>query len=114
MAHLNLAKNTANWFSEYLRPSCELIPEEPPAESDASQTVNRLLVLFLRHAKVTYLDRDGNPSRQYGHFRTVARILRSHSGRTLVSEFGPKRLKEVREVMIARGRCSRKREHPSS
>lgn len=56
-------------------------------------TVSELLVQFLKHAQDYY------DSREYGHFMSVARMLRPYD-LLLATEFGPKRLKEIRQAMI--------------
>ena len=86
-------------IADYLKPS----EPQKPTPADGPATVNRLLVAFLRHAQSYYVDRDGSPSREYGHYRTVARILREHVGRDPADAIGPKRLKQIRQVMIDRG-----------
>jgi integrase len=56
-------------------------------------TVSELLFHFLKHAQEYY------DSREYGHFMSVARMLRPYD-LLLATEFGPKRLKEIRQAMI--------------
>ena len=70
-----------------------------PATADPSDdpSVSELLVQFLLWANGYY------DSREYGRFTTVAKWLRRHAGSTPAKEFGPKRLKEIRQAMIEYG-----------
>ena len=99
--------NSPESLEKYDALIAEHFPSEPqkPALTDGAVTVNRLLLSFLRDAQATYIDRDGNQTREYGHFKTVAKILREQCGRELAKDFGPKRLKQIREVMVGRGWC---------
>jgi len=75
------------------------VPGDPPLPEPTSDnpTVSELLVLFLRWAS-SYYD-----AREYGHFMTIAGWLRDHAGKTKAKEFGPRRLKEIRQAMIEHG-----------
>ncbi|NOY41174.1 MAG: tyrosine-type recombinase/integrase [Planctomycetes bacterium] len=69
---------------------------EPPKLS-TDPTVSELLVQFLEWANGYY------DAREYGHFVIVAKWLRNHAGGISAMDFGPKRLKEIRQAMIAHG-----------
>jgi integrase len=68
------------------------VPNGAPKQP-TDPTVSELLIQFLKWAQGYYDDRE------YGHFLTVARMLRSYD-LLPASEFGPKRLKEIRQAMI--------------
>lgn len=82
-------------------------PESPPKPAPEAKpgppTVNRVLAAFLTEEKPNRIGRDGKPTRAYGHFITVAKILRHEFGNLPAHLFGPKRLKIVRDVMLSRG-----------
>lgn len=70
-------------------------PAAAPKKHDP--TISELLFRFLKWASGYY------DSREHGNFMSVARILRHHSGSILAKDFGPRRLKEVRQAMIDKG-----------
>ncbi len=63
-------------------------------------TVAELCLLFWRHAEGYYRLADGSPSRELDHFRYAQAALVGLYSDTLASEFGPLRLKAVRQKMI--------------
>lgn len=65
-------------------------------------TVNEVLVAFLEYAQDYYRTADGTLGREYELMCEVAKILRHEAGRELAQDFGPKRLKAIRETMIDR------------
>ncbi len=77
--------------------------QQPPATAHTeSISVNALICRYLQWAK-TYYVKGGRLSSGYGDMKDAARALRRHYGRTLVSEFGPMKLKAIREALIAEG-----------
>jgi integrase len=67
--------------------------------------VNELLLAYLRFAESYYRDRDGQPSeKELGHLRAALRPLRELYGLTPAADFGPLKLKTVRERFVAAGR----------
>ena len=71
-----------------------------------SETVNvvEVVAAFRRHARAYYRDADGNVSRAVVNFDDAVRPLLKLYGRTPAVEFGPLRLKAVRQTMIDAGR----------
>lgn len=65
-----------------------------------SLTVARLAILFVDHAR-TYYRKDGEETSEVHSIQTALRPLVAKCGREKVSQFGPKRLKAVRDAMIA-------------
>ena len=70
-----------------------------------SETVNvvEVVAAFRRHARAYYRDADGNVSRAVVNFDDAVRPLLKLYGRTPAVEFGPLRLKAVRQTMIDAG-----------
>jgi len=66
-------------------------------------TVNVLCARFLRHAKRTYLKPDGSRTSTVDNYKSAIRRLREVYGSTPANEFGPRRLKAVRQRMIDDG-----------
>jgi integrase len=67
-------------------------------------TVAELAAAFRRHSREYYRDSDGTVSRAVGNFDEALRPVLKLYGKTPAVEFGPLRLKAVREAMIAAGR----------
>jgi integrase len=65
--------------------------------------VRGLILAFWRHAKIYYRKPDGTPTSELNTQKQALRVLRRLYGRTPAADFGPKRLKAVREAMIAKG-----------
>ena len=85
--------------AEYERLIAEyLLKKDRPA----TVTVNRLCVAYLKWAEAYYV-KDGKVTAKVGHFRAALRPLVELFGRQVVADFGPLKLKQVREQMIARG-----------
>lgn len=73
-----------------------------PSES-AEPTVNEVLLAFLRYAEGRYVARGRRHVPEVDAFKSISRIVRPMFGRDLAVEFGPKKLKVVRERMMTRG-----------
>lgn len=73
--------------------------------SRVSLTVDDLCILFLEHAEQYYRHKDGTPTGEAGNMRHALRFLIKVHGRCRVREFGPIKLKEVRQAMITAGMC---------
>jgi site-specific recombinase XerD len=67
-------------------------------------TIAELAAAFRRHAREYYRDADGNVSRAVDNFDEALKPVLKLYGRTPAVEFGPLRLKAVREAMISAGR----------
>jgi integrase len=70
----------------------------------ADLTVNEMLVEYLKFADRYYL-KAGEPTKEPEDIRYASRPLRQLYGHTLAAEFGPLRLKAVRQAMIDSGLC---------
>lgn len=67
--------------------------------------VVELIRAFWRHAQVYYRKADGSRSSEVKNFRDSLRPLKRLYANTPVAEFGPLKLKALREEMIRRGWC---------
>jgi integrase len=76
--------------------------QDRPGCRDA-MTVNALMVRFLEHAMMHYRRADGTPTHEIASYKAACRVVKSLYGTTLASEFGPLRLKAVRDEMIKKG-----------
>jgi integrase len=65
----------------------------------ASLTIARLSILFIEHAR-EYYRKGGKETSEVHSIQTALRPLVKKCGREKVSQFGPRRLKMVRDVMI--------------
>ena len=70
--------------------------------SIAGLTISKVLLAFAEFAK-NYYCKDGQVTKEFGSMLAALRPLRALFGSTPASEFGPKRLTQVREKMIADG-----------
>jgi site-specific recombinase XerD len=69
--------------------------------SSASPTVSMIAAAFWRHAQSYYRRADGTPTTEPESIRQALRVLRRLYGDTPAIEFGPKRLKQLREHMLS-------------
>lgn len=65
-------------------------------------TVSRLAVLFLKYAEVEYV-RDGKPTGEIHNFRMALRNLNNGFHGVRVIDFGPKKLKQLQNQLVATG-----------
>jgi len=72
--------------------------------SRADLTVNEILLAYLDHADGYYV-KNGKPTTEPVNIRLALRPLRQLYGHTPAREFGPLRLKTVRQAMIDSGLC---------
>ena len=77
-------------------------PPEPPAEvpADDGVTVDELIVGYLEFAGLHYR-KNNTPTKELGNIKDSLRPLHQLYGSTPAAGFGPKRLKTIRERMIA-------------
>lgn len=68
-------------------------------------TVDDLCLLFMEHAEAYYRHKDGTPTGESTNLRHALSFLVRFHGRTRVRDFGPLKLKEVRESMIVARMC---------
>jgi integrase len=72
----------------------------PPVPADAPLTVTELIARYWRFAK-TYYVKDDKPTSEMHSVALALRFVRRLYGRTPAGDFSPKKLKAVREAMIA-------------
>ena len=71
---------------------------------ESSIMIDELMIQYMtKHVSNYYVDRRGKPSERQYHIRIALRPLHALFGQTPVNEFGPKRLKIVRNEMIESG-----------
>ncbi|REJ68339.1 MAG: hypothetical protein DWQ31_08355 [Planctomycetota bacterium] len=84
----------AEWISDG---TVRGIKTEPPQFSDIS--VNQVLLAYVKYAR-TYYVRDGEITSEVENIAYSLRPVRKLYGRTPAMDFGPRRLKTVRDYMI--------------
>lgn len=77
----------------------------PTALPPATVSVNELCLRFIVDQFPKYRRPDGRESAECDCYRGVIRILQELYGETPVAEFGPLRLRKVREAMVDKGWC---------
>ncbi|MDB5308027.1 MAG: site-specific tyrosine recombinase XerD [Gemmataceae bacterium] len=93
---------------EYARIVAELTASNPSPKASipgTSNSVNQILLAFLRHAQQHYRRPDGTPTNELKEYRLPMRPVRELYGHTPATGFGPVALRTVRERMIQRGWC---------
>lgn len=78
-----------------------------PAPLHRGLTVDELIVAFLNYASSYYPNRRSDAMGEYGDCRRALTPLHRMFGDTAATDFGPKRLKEVRQAMIEGGLARR-------
>jgi len=73
--------------------------------SGVTLTVDDLCLLYVKFADGYYRRKDGTPTGTIYNVRYALRYLVKDSGTTRVRDFGPKKLKSIRDVMIRDGHC---------
>ena len=77
-----------------------LVDKEPPP---TGPTVSQVCALFWRHAKRRYRKSGKGRLGAAINYRPVLRMARQTCGKLPAAEFGPKRLKELTNLMIGKG-----------
>jgi integrase len=77
------------------------------ATAHPALSVAEIILAYLRHAQVYYVDSAGQQTKEFVEMKIALRPLRKVHGNTLVADFGPRALKEVRQFMVECGRLSR-------
>jgi integrase len=98
----NYHRLIAEWVANERRLSVPSNGEASAGPDDL--TINELLLAYLRHADSYYV-KHGKPTSEPACIRLALRHLRQVYGDTLAREFGPLRLKAVRQAMIDSGIC---------
>ena len=88
----------AEWLSDGQVP----IPAAE-GDGDGGLTVTELIAAYWRHAEGYYRKDGGEPTKELGCLRDAMRPLQALYGRTAANDFGPKKLKAVRQAMIDAG-----------
>lgn len=65
-------------------------------------TITELLAAYLQHARA-YYRKGGRPTKEVSHVKNAIRIVKELYGRTPVHDFGPLKLKAVRQRLIDSG-----------
>ncbi|NQT20883.1 MAG: site-specific integrase [Planctomycetes bacterium] len=89
----------AEWLSNRRR-----FPDTSARDAPPEHTVNSLILAYWRYAK-TYYQKNGEPTSELSCIKQALRHLRQTYGHKPASEFGPKSLKAVREMMIRADLC---------
>lgn len=72
----------------------------------STMTVGHLIVLYLRHAE-EYYRKGGEPTSEVGAIKSALRWLKQRHGTTPLCDFGPLKLKQVRQDMVDAERVRR-------
>jgi integrase len=78
-------------------------PPEPEPTVDLGPTIDELIVRYLEFAQGHYRQRTGGATSEVGNMKDALRPLHHLFGPTPAREFGPKRLKAVRQAMVDAG-----------
>jgi integrase len=73
-------------------------------DPEAGPTVNDVMLAYDHHAEA-YYQHEGQRSSELECMRDALRIVKALWGRTPASDFGPKKLKAVRQNMVEKGWC---------
>jgi len=73
-----------------------------PRQAELPLSVSGLILQYLQFTD-GYYRKGGRPTSEAGAVRDAMRALREHYGRTPAAEFGPLKLKAVREALVAQG-----------
>jgi integrase len=74
-----------------------------PIEKGEAVTVVELAAAFWDHAQAYYRRPDGSPTEELANFKPILALMRDLYGETPAAEFGPKRLRALRQKLIERG-----------
>jgi integrase len=85
-------------IAEWLASGRRLHPA-PTEVENRSLAINQLMVAFLRHAEGHYRREDGKPTSEVTNFKLSFRPLKELYGTLAATEFGPLKLKAVRQRM---------------
>ncbi|MDG1895033.1 MAG: site-specific integrase [Fuerstiella sp.] len=88
--------------AEYDRLIAEYLAK-PKTPETANVTIRFLAVLYMKFCAVFYVNEDGRPSEEINQVRRSLKPLLALFGGEQTNRFGPRKLKQVREAMIASG-----------
>ena len=81
------------------------VPSKRPAGTpEPGASVNEVILAYVRFARGYYV-KDGEPTSELRVILDTLALLRGHYGRTAAADFGPLKLKALREAMIGKGWC---------
>jgi integrase len=81
------------------------VGRQPATPTKYDLTIAELILAFWRHAEEYYRREDGTPTQEQTSYKCSLRVLRELYGELPANEFGPLKLKALRQVMIERGWC---------
>lgn len=90
----------ARLISEQAAPDTKQTPPKHGSDDFPDLSIDELLVQYLDYAKEYYVLQDGSPSRELKSMKEAMRHIRELFGSDPAREFGPKKLKAIREHMI--------------
>jgi hypothetical protein len=110
--HIYLGKfGSAESRGKYSRLIAELTAEGgsgkfvvPRCADEPSNSVNAIMLAYWQFANAHYV-KNGEPTHELENIRTALRPLRRLYGSTPAKDFGPKRLKALRQHLIETGLC---------
>jgi integrase len=91
-------------IAEWLQAGKQQPPDQGNGQGLAGKSVNQVIVAYWQFAE-TYYVKNGQPDRELDNVRDALGPLRGLYGLTPAHEFGPKKLKAVRQQMIESGLC---------
>jgi integrase len=91
--------------AKYRQVIAEWLARKPAAQSSAPEghTVDEIVMLFLEAHKDYYTREDGTPTGELNNFVDALRPVRQIYGREMATEFGPLKLKSIRQDMVRAG-----------
>lgn len=100
------------WLGAYASPEskeryADLIGSPKPTAIQPTEVITVAMIMagYLEFAQTYYRRPDGKPGREYELIREVLRFVRKNCSDLPAKDFGPKRLKEIREALIEAGHC---------
>jgi integrase len=90
-------------LARYLNPAVEPTPPSGPPAPPTRWTVADVVARFLAWADTYYRGPDGVPTREYPNFHAASALLLKLYRDEAAVDFGPLKLKQVRELMVERG-----------
>lgn len=93
-SHARYEALVAEWLTRRQSEQLEAMPV-----ADDELTINELLAAYLRFAERYYV-KDGKPTKEVSNLKYAVKPMAAIYGTTAVKDFGPLRLKTVREAMV--------------
>lgn len=90
-------------LARYLDPASERSPATKPTSTTHPWTVADVVARFLAWADTYYRSADGTPTGEYPNFHAAASLVLRLYRDEPAADFGPLKLKQVRELMVERG-----------